>query len=79
MREEYEKNRLKQVSRMRAWLEYAIGIFFVCVGVIIFFNERFNIPVTGRLSPGTIKTLGIIVIVYGGWRIYSGYKKNIVK
>ncbi len=76
MLEEYEKKRRKQVSFMRSLMDYAMGIVIIFLGILLFFHDKFKIPINERLSPNIVKTLGVIFALYGVWRIYRGYKKN---
>ena len=76
MLEEYEKNKQKRVSFMRSILDYGRGIFFLGMGILLFFHEKFRIPLSESFSEGAVKLLGVIFALYGVWRIYRGYKKN---
>ena len=76
MLEEYEKKRRRQVSVMRSLMDYTMGIVIIGLGALLFFHDKFKIPITDRLSPNVVKLLGVIFALYGVWRIYRGYKKN---
>ena len=77
MFEEYEKKKRKQVSMMKSLLDYGMGIIILFVGIFFFFRSRLSIPLNERFPPNDIdKIFGAICILYGGWRIYRGYKKN---
>ncbi|MFT4093419.1 MAG: hypothetical protein QM640_07250 [Niabella sp.] len=78
--EEYEKNRNRQVSGMRSVLDYAMGVLIIFIGIFLFFRFRLNIDLNKRFPPDIWdKVYGIIAIIYGGWRLYRGYKKNYFK
>jgi hypothetical protein len=79
MLEDYEKKKRKQVSTMRSLLDYARGIFFTGIGVLLLFHEKFKISITERMPGGAVKLLGVVFVLYGGWRLYQGYKKNYFK
>ena len=79
MLEDYEKKKRKQVSTMRSLLDYGRGIFFIGFGVLFLFHEKFKISLTERMPSGAVKLLGAVFILYGGWRLYQGYKKNYFK
>lgn len=80
MIEEYEKRRKRQVSLMRALLDYGMGIAIVGIGVFFFFRNRFDMAFNASFPPNNMdKIFGAVCIVYGGWRIYRGYKKNYFK
>ncbi len=77
MFEEYEKNKKKQVSLMRSLLDYGMGVLILLAGFFFLFRGRFDLPLNERFPPNeTDKIFGFICLLYGGWRIYRGYKKN---
>ena len=80
MIEEYEKRKRKQVSQMRALLDYGIGTVIVTLGVFLFFREKFDLSFNESYPPDIMdKLFGGLCVLYGGWRIYRGYKKNYFK
>lgn len=80
MIEEYEKKRKKQVSSMKAIMDYAMGVVIVLLGVFFFFRDQFKLDFNDSFPPNYLdKIFGGICILYGAWRIYRGYKKNYFK
>lgn len=80
MFEEYEKRKRKQVSLMRSVLDYGMGILILALGLFFFFRNKFDIPFNEKFPPNEIdKIFGAVCILYGGWRIYRGYKKKYFK
>jgi hypothetical protein len=77
MLEEYEKKKRKQVASMKSIMDYGIGTLIVCTGIFFFFRNKFPIELNESFPPNEIdKIFGAICMLYGGWRIYRGYKKN---
>ena len=76
MIEEYEKKRRKQVSFMRSMLDYTMGIVIIILGFILIFHQQLKMAINERYTPGIVRVLGVIFVLYGAWRIYRGYKKN---
>lgn len=77
MFEEYEKRKRNQVAFMRSLLDYGMGVLILIAGVFFFFRNKFDIPLNERFPPNELdKIFGAICLLYGGWRIYRGYKKN---
>lgn len=77
MLEEYEKKKRKQISANRSLMNYAMGIFFIGVGIFFFFREKFNIELNEIYPPDYVdKILAGVFVLYGAWRVYRGYKKN---
>lgn len=80
MIEEYEKKRRKQVSSMRAILDYGIGVLICIFGIFLIVRDRFDLAFNESYPPDYLdKILGAVFIIYGSWRIYRGYKKNYFK
>jgi hypothetical protein len=80
MFEDYEKRKKKQVSLMRSVLDYGMGIIIIILGFFFFFRNKFHISINENFPPNEIdKIFGAVCILYGGWRIYRGYKKNYFK
>ena len=77
MMDEYEKRKRKQIASMRAIMDYGIGILITVFGIFLFFRDKFKISFNENFPPNDIdKIFGAICVIYGGWRIYRGYKKN---
>jgi hypothetical protein len=80
MIEEYEKQKRKQVTFRRALVDYSIGLMITAMGVFFLLRDKFNLQFNERFPPNHIdKIFGVICLLYGGWRIYRGYKKNYFK
>ncbi|MBL7744003.1 MAG: hypothetical protein JNN00_11060 [Chitinophagaceae bacterium] len=80
MIEEYERKRKKQVSSMRSIMDYAMGVVIVILGCFFFFRDQFKLDFNESFPPNYLdKVFGGICVLYGGWRIYRGYKKNYFK
>ena len=75
MVEEYENQRLKQLSQMRTITNYGMGVVFLCAGIFFFVYEKLGIEI-GRKASGLDIIIGVLFVAYGAWRIYRGYKKN---
>ena len=77
MFEEYEKKKRKQVSMMRSLLDYGMGIIILLIGLFFVFRNKVHISINETFPPNDIdKIFGAVCLLYGGWRIYRGYKKN---
>jgi hypothetical protein len=77
MLEEYEKKKRKQIASMKSLMDYGIGSLIVIAGIFFFFRNKFPLDFNESFPPNEIdKIFGAICMIYGGWRIYRGYKKN---
>jgi threonine/homoserine/homoserine lactone efflux protein len=80
MFEDYEKRKKKQVSLMRSVMDYGMGILILALGIFFFFRNKFDVPFNEKFPPNEIdKIFGAVCMLYGGWRIYRGYKKKYFK
>lgn len=65
--EDYERQRNKQVAKMRSVLDYVMGAAIVMIGIHLIYRYKSDI---------TLLAFGTIAVLYGCWRLYRGYKKN---
>jgi len=80
MVEEYEKQKRKQITFRRALVDYSIGLLITAMGIFFLVRDKFNLQFNERFPPNDMdKIFGAICLLYGGWRIYRGYKKNYFK
>lgn len=76
MFEEYEKKRRKEVSLMKSIMDYGMGILIILAGLLFLFHNKLNIPLGDNSTSIFDKFFGVMCLLYGGWRVYRGYKKN---
>lgn len=76
MVDEYEKQRRRQVSNMRSIMDYVMGLVFFAIGLYFLTYAKLGINIFPRKPSPVDYFIGALFIVYGGWRIYRGYKKN---
>lgn len=74
--EEYENQRQKQIVRMRSVTNYIMGVLFLGVGIFFLIYDKIGIDMMGRKPSYMDIIIGVMFVLYGGWRIYRGYKKN---
>lgn len=80
MMEEYENKKRKQVGRMRSLLDYGIGALIMLAGIFFMVRDQFDLDFNKKFPPGSTDIFfGAVCLLYGGWRIYRGYKKNYFK
>ena len=81
--EEFEKEPLserdKGFIRMRSMMDYGMGILWFGLGVFFAFSRYLNVDLGDQFDPLLIRIFGGICILYGGFRIYRGYKKNYLR
>ena len=76
--EEFEENKdpkRKRYMHMKSIMDIGMGLIYILVGLVILFSRRM-----GFVNEFTDSTMGKIfaglVIVYGGWRIFRGIRKD---
>ena len=74
MSTDFEEKKRKAYSSRRSLMDYGMGIIIAGIGVFFAFSQRlgfeFDIdPLFRYLFVG-------LCLLYGGFRIYRGYKKN---
>jgi hypothetical protein len=79
--EEFENTPDKKTRRyilMRSITDLGMGIIYIGVGVIILFAKQLNLY--SDFAGGTLaKIFAVVIIIYGGWRVFRGIKKNYFK
>lgn len=76
MMEDYESRKRKQISQMRSMLDYGMGILFLAIGLYFMLYEVLDINLFRTKPSGSDIFIGALFVLYGGWRIYRGYRKN---
>jgi hypothetical protein len=75
--DEYERKRKNDLKRIRSIVDYTMGVLFLGLGIFFFIRYERNIYLKYIGSPDVLDiVLGVLFTLYGGWRIYRGYKKN---
>jgi hypothetical protein len=78
--EEFEKDQMSErhrgLSQMRTISNYGMGILIVVAGCFFMFPTSYTEDFLNRYDPVLIKIFAAVCWVYGGFRIYRGYKKN---
>lgn len=75
MIEEFQEKQRRQGSRARSILDYTMGTIFFLFGLYFLLHKVIGVK-NLAFDSGTLYFLGVLFVLYGGWRIYRGYKKN---
>jgi len=74
MATDFEEKKRKAYSLRRSLMDYGMGIIIAGIGVFVAFSDRLGLVI--ELDP-IFRYLFIgLCLLYGGFRIYRGYKKN---
>ena len=77
MIEEYEKQKRKRLALRRSLADYVVGAIIVFVGAFFLLRHLLKLDFNENFRPDVMdKIFGVICLLYGGWRIYRGYKKR---
>jgi hypothetical protein len=71
-------NRDKGYILMRSIMDFGMGILWTSMGIFLLFIKYFNTELQSRFDDPVMKIFGGVCIIYGGFRIYRGYKKNYI-
>lgn len=79
--EEFENTPDKKTRRyvlMRSITDLGMGFIYLGVGFVILFAKQLNLY-SGFASGKLAKIFAVVVIIYGGWRVYRGIRKKYYK
>ncbi|HVF81942.1 MAG TPA: hypothetical protein VM884_08410 [Flavisolibacter sp.] len=76
MIEDFQNKQKKQGGQMRSIMDYTMGFIFFCFGVFFIIYRQFGIRIADRDPSALDYVIGAVFVLYGGWRMYRGYKKN---
>lgn len=77
MESEYKyPNEKRKGLSFRGILNYGMGVLWCVMGVFLLFPDKFSKDFE-RFNDASIKIFAGICIIYGIFRIYRGYKKNV--
>ncbi len=73
--EDVPDQKTKRYIGMKSIMDIGMGIIYVGIGFFILFAKDFHFQ--NEFIDSTVgKIFGILIIGYGGWRIYRGIKKD---
>lgn len=70
MLEDFQDQERKRMTRMRSVMDLTMGILLMVAGTLLLLFH------VGNLADLNRKLLGGLFVLYGGWRIYRGIKKD---
>jgi uncharacterized membrane protein YedE/YeeE len=79
MMDDYEKQRRQKATGIRSVLDYIMGFLLLGIGIYFLIYERMGWTLMNRPPSDIDKFFGGLLVIYGIWRIYRGYKKNYYK
>ena len=74
MATDFEEKKRKAYSMRRSLMDYGMGIIIAGIGVFVAFAQKLGFEID--LDPILRYLFVGLCLLYGGFRIYRGYKKN---
>ena len=75
MTNDYEEKRARAYTNRRAIMDLGMGIIYSGMGIFFLFKEQFGVVLDFPPEPFNY-VFGGLCLLYGGFRIYRGVKKN---
>lgn len=79
--EEFEEDRQTKKEKnsilIRSISNYIMGSLMIIAGCIIMFPIKYTATFVALYDPLMIKLFAVICWIYGAFRIYRGYNKNV--
>lgn len=79
--EEFEntsEQKSKRYVNLRTITDFVMGIIYIGVGVVILFARQFDFQ-NDFVMTTPAKIFAVLVIIYGSWRLYRGFRKDYFK
>lgn len=69
-----ERSRKRSYELRRAILDYGMGVIIFIIGIVLLLAPRLGLTV--QIDDTMRYILGVLFLVYGGFRVYRGRQKN---
>jgi hypothetical protein len=77
MFQEYEKQKQAHRSQLKKVREFSMGGLFFLAGLFFLLRSQFELELNLRFPPDqTDRIFGVVCLLYGGWRLYRGFRSN---
>lgn len=76
MEHKYQESHRKNYDNMRRVYHITIGIVILGIGILIFMNDVIGLDLMKDFDPVMIYAFGGLCLLYGGFRLYRGIKKD---
>ena len=76
MENEYREKHKKSYDTMRTVYHITIGALIMGIGIMMFLNEKIGLDLVKSFDPVMINVFGGLCLLYGGFRLYRGIKKD---
>jgi hypothetical protein len=73
--QDQQERRRRFNDQMHSLRDYTMGVLYVGAGLFLFFHQYWGVPID-LISRKVEIGLGVIVFIYGSWRILRGIQKK---
>jgi hypothetical protein len=75
MENEFREKRIRTFASTRSIIDFTMGVLYLAAAFFLFFGDRFGFTLDS--FDKTFRYIfASICAVYGGWRIYRGFRKD---
>ncbi len=75
IKRDLEQKKMRQLANRRSIMDLGMGIIYTGMGIFFAFKEEFGVQLDFPPTPFNY-LFGGLCLLYGGFRIYRGIKKN---
>jgi len=76
MEKDFRERNRKGYVQMRMVYDYCVALLILGMSVVMFAGDRLNIEFVNGLDPLMRYLFGGLCLLYGGFRLYRGIKKD---
>ena len=78
MEPDFKEKRRKSYNNMQTVYNITMGLLILGIGLMMFFNEKIGLNLTEKFGGDSlmIYLFGSLCLLYGGFRLYRGIKKD---
>jgi hypothetical protein len=76
MENDFRDRQHKNYNAMRTVYNITVGILIIGIGLLMFFNDKAGLNLFEQFDKTMIYIFGGLCILYGGFRLYRGLKKE---
>ena len=77
MDNDFRDRQRRNYGVMRTVYNITMGILIIGIGLLMFFNNKIGLDLLKQFDPLMIYAFGGLCLLYGGFRLYRGIKKDI--
>jgi hypothetical protein len=76
MLEDFQDQQRKRLARVRSTMDFTMGTLLFLIGIFFLLYKKLGVNIFPNKPSELDYFIGGLFILYGGWRVYRGYKKD---